>query len=139
MSSKQIGDKIGISHSSVLYWLKKKRIKRRSRSEALKAVIANGGMRLPRASGDRHYNWNGGKTRLKGYDAIMLKDHPRCPAHGYMPVHVIVAEKAIGRLLLHNEVAHHINGDKLDNRPENIAVITRAEHVIHHKPRLCKK
>jgi len=33
-------------------------------------------------------------------------------------------------------VIHHINGDRLDNRPENLKMVTRAEHCKIHKPRL---
>lgn len=30
------------------------------------------------------------------------------------------------------EVRHHLNHDKLDNRPSNLEVISRAEHAVHH-------
>ena len=30
---------------------------------------------------------------------------------------------------------HHINGDRADNRPENLMCLTRDEHILeHHKP-----
>lgn len=31
-------------------------------------------------------------------------------------------------------VVHHLNEDKTDNRPENLRVMSRAEHNSHHKP-----
>ncbi len=49
-------------------------------------------------------------------------------------VHVLLMEEILGRPLKENEVVHHINEDKLDNRPENLMVMDRAEHnALHHQ------
>ena len=48
-------------------------------------------------------------------------------------VHILLMEELLGRPLEENEVVHHINGDKTDNRPENLQVIDRAEHTKLHK------
>lgn len=43
-------------------------------------------------------------------------------------------EQKLGRSLLHTEIIHHINGDKTDDRIENLQIVSRKEHVIlHHK------
>ena len=49
-------------------------------------------------------------------------------------VHRQVVEQMLGRKLLPGEVVHHINGDKRDNRPENLQVFeSQAEHARWHK------
>jgi hypothetical protein len=47
--------------------------------------------------------------------------------------HRVVAEKMLGRKLKRGEVVHHINGDKHDNRPENLMVFSsQKKHAEYH-------
>lgn len=47
-------------------------------------------------------------------------------------VHRASVETLLGRSLSWNEVVHHRNGDKTDNRPENLEIMSRREHARHH-------
>lgn len=47
-----------------------------------------------------------------------------------VPVHRHVMETHLGRKLLTNEHVHHINGNKHDNRLENLQVLSASEHSI---------
>lgn len=47
--------------------------------------------------------------------------------------HRVVAEKMLGRSLRPGEVVHHIDGNKRNNRPENLMVFpSQTEHVCWH-------
>lgn len=47
--------------------------------------------------------------------------------------HRIIMEHIIGRRLSFDEVVHHIDGDKHNNDPTNLMVVTRKEHALIHK------
>ena len=64
---------------------------------------------------------------MKGYITIMDDLGRRIGEHR------IVMENHIGRKLLPNEVVHHKNEDKTDNRIENLELMTISDHVSLHR------
>lgn len=77
--------------------------------------------------------WKVEKIVSKGeYNYAICREHPNAIRHGYVLEHRIVMENHLGRLLYPTEVVHHLNGDKKDNRIENLEVMDRCYHARHH-------
>ena len=49
-----------------------------------------------------------------------------------VPEHRAVVEELLGITLQNDQVVHHINGDKTDNRPENLQILDWKEHSRLH-------
>lgn len=72
------------------------------------------------------------KKRRDGYIFIYLPSHKHSTKDGYVMEHILVMEEYLGRYLLANEVVHHINKVRDDNRIENLKVMTKSEHARLH-------
>lgn len=71
----------------------------------------------------------------KGYVRAFVKDHPHSNK-GFVLYHRLVLEAHLGRYLTSDEVVHHINEVKTDNRLENLYLCSAEEHVqIHNRYR----
>lgn len=85
-------------------------------------------------TGEKNPNWKGGQaTDDQGYIRVLIRDHPRANGRGYVRRSHLAAEKTLGRYLFPNEITHHKNEIRDDDRPENIEVMTRGKHTSLHK------
>jgi hypothetical protein len=66
----------------------------------------------------------GGLTS-KGYRMLYRPGHPNASKHGRIVEHRLVMAEILGRPLLPSETVHHKNGNRLDNRPENLELWIR--------------
>lgn len=79
--------------------------------------------------------WRGGRiAEPDGRIKVYAPGHPDARLDGgkYIYEYRLVAAEMIGRSLRDDEIVHHINGDHTDNSPDNLAVMTQAEHARLH-------
>lgn len=133
MSINAITKLLGMKHSSTVKdWIVNGGIQLRSRKERTALIDY--------VSGPRHPNYSNGKTTLESRNTyrgvhIPVKDRHlhRCTKRGECPEHVFVFEGYLGRRLAPEEVVHHVNYDKLDNRIENLILFPSNEaHRAYH-------
>lgn len=68
-----------------------------------------------------------------GYKLVKVDYHPKSNKRGYVSEHRLVIEKNIGRYLKDDEVIHHVNGIRDDNRIENLEIKTNnSTHITEH-------
>ena len=72
------------------------------------------------------------KKRADEYIAIYFPEHPKANKEGYIMEHDLVMECVIGRHLKNDEVVHHKNHKRDDNRVQNLQLMTFKEHAGHH-------
>ena len=84
--------------------------------------------------GNKSLNWKGGRTtRGNGYTGLFNPKHPYVGGSGYIMEHRLNIEKDIGRFLLPTEIVHHIDGNKGNNKIENLVLCkNKSNHKFLH-------
>lgn len=83
--------------------------------------------RTKRPTGEQ-YNGRPVKLDSSGYRMVWEPTHPNKSMRGWQYEHRLVAEASLGRYLTSDEQVDHINEVKDDNRPENLQVLSPADH-----------
>ena len=110
-SLNQIAIRFNVGAERVRYALKQMGVDRRARGSA---------------AGKGNHQYKGGtRHRKDGY--VVVRGSRLKPLQ-----HRVIAERVLGRPLKPNEVVHHINCDRSDNRNENLLICTQEYHMQLH-------
>lgn len=73
---------------------------------------------------------------INGYRLIFRPDHPKAMTtdnwNGWIYEHIYIAEKYFGRSIRDDEVVHHLDGIRDNNRFSNLLVLPEASHIKLH-------
>jgi len=72
------------------------------------------------------------KSHNRGYVVVYVPKHPHAHKDGYVMLHTVIMERNIGRYLEDDEVVHHINHNRKDNRINNLQLMKKKEHMSMH-------
>lgn len=110
-SLRKIGEMFHKDGTTILWWMKKFNIPRRTRTEVQKGKQSRG--------------WKGGRRKNhNGYILLYLPKYHHTDIAGYVREHIYLVEQYIGRPLTKREIVHHIDGDKSNNYLHNLYVFT---------------
>lgn len=154
LSATEIANSIGCASITIMRLLKSNNVDVRTRPEIgklshskpdvkMKLSIAATGRKLPESAkeklrervGDKNHNWGGGLTISKG-GYLVFTNSPANGINRNKHLHVVICEYKYGRKMKKGEHVHHIDGNKLNNHPDNLLILTASDHAkLHAKER----
>jgi hypothetical protein len=110
-------------------------VSRKHKAAGIKPPREDSATAAARVTGPNAPWWNGGQHLTeKGYRVVKppagFPFPEMVPSRGYIREHRMLMALHLGRALTSAEVVHHINGDRQDNRLENLEMFaSHSEHM----------
>lgn len=113
----------------------------RSQSFVSRVIRKHGKGARPYPTGEKHPHWKGGRyIDTNGYVRVNIAKDDEFAVmalkDGTGLEHRLVMARSLGRPLARHETVHHINGDRTDNRIENLQ-LRQGKHGKHTAFRCC--
>jgi len=117
-STRDVGEVFNCCHAVVLKMFKRRGWQRRPRPRTRQDVVMS-----------------------SGYAHVFVGEGHHLAGRGcrYARLHRVVAEQILGRRLTANERVHHVDGNRTNNDPTNLLVVTPAQHTRLHYPDIYAK
>lgn len=117
---------------------KRKEQKAHALGISVQDVVDGRGRHNNHPKGSNHYKWQSELLSKDGYRLVRVGcSHPLADPNGYVREHILIAASVYGIKSIEGMVVHHINGDKLDNRIENLQIMSVSEHnQLHNKGKI---
>lgn len=138
-SSIILAKKFSVVSQTICRILRRNNIKIRDYKENILNAIRNGrSLNSKKQRNIASKRWRGkGNPRYRhgnsnGYKMIKIDNR-------WIPEHRYLMEQKIRRKLKSDEIVHHINHNKKDNRISNLQIMTISEHISHHQKGISEK
>jgi hypothetical protein len=142
-TAKQVAKYFGVKEASIFTYRRDKKLPVRGntfhpfkgKKHTLKSRKKMSNSLKGKFAKENNYNWKGGRYLSNGRWVIRVEDNHPYAYRGYIKRARYVMEQHLGRYLKPEEYVHHINGDKQDDRIENLQLTDMVSHAKHHFPK----